>query len=64
VKVTITDRCTGQGRCFGYAPEVFDFDDIGNGIVKGDGIVTDEGLKDKARLAAVNCPEGAIEIEE
>jgi ferredoxin len=64
VKVTINDRCTGQGRCFGYAPEIFDFDELGNGIVKGDGVVSDVELQSKARLAATNCPEGAIEIEE
>ena len=64
MKVSINDRCTGQGRCFGYAPEVFDFDDLGNGVVKGDGVVTDPALQDKARLAAANCPEHAIEIED
>jgi len=64
VKVVINaDACTGQGRCFGIAPELFDFDDLGNGVVKGDGNVTPE-LVDKARLAEANCPEHAISIEE
>jgi ferredoxin len=64
VKVVINaDACTGQGRCFGIAPELFDFDDLGNGVVKGDGNVTPE-LVEKARLAEANCPEHAISIEE
>lgn len=64
MKVVINaDACTGQGRCFGIAPELFDFDDLGNGVVKGDGNVTPE-LVDKARLAEANCPEHAISIEE
>ncbi|CAB4773865.1 MAG: ferredoxin [Actinobacteria bacterium] len=64
MKVVINaDACTGQGRCFGIAPELFDFDDLGNGVVKGDGNVTPE-LVEKARLAEANCPEHAISIEE
>ncbi len=64
MKVVINaDACTGQGRCFGIAPELFDFDDLGNGVVKGDGTVTPE-LEEKARLAEANCPEHAISIEE
>ena len=64
MKVVINaDACTGQGRCFGIAPELFDFDDLGNGVVKGDGEVTPE-LVEKARLAEANCPEHAISIEE
>ena len=63
MKVVINaDACTGQGRCFGIAPELFDFDDLGNGVVKGDGNVTPE-LVEKARLAEANCPEHAISIE-
>ena len=64
MKVVIdADRCTGQGRCFGIAPEIFDFDDLGNGVVKGDGVVPVE-LQAKAKLAEANCPEHAISIEE
>ena len=64
MKVVINaDACTGQGRCFGIAPELFEFDDLGNGVVKGDGTVTTE-LVEKARLAEANCSENAIPIEE
>jgi ferredoxin len=63
MKVTIdADRCQGQGRCFGIAPEIFDFDDIGNGIVKGDGNFSDD-LRAQAELARDNCPEHAITVE-
>jgi ferredoxin len=64
VKVVIdADICQGQGRCFSIAPNLFDFDDLGNGVVKGDGTLTPETL-DQARLAQANCPEHAIFIEE
>jgi ferredoxin len=57
------DLCQGQGRCFSIAPSLFDFDDLGNGVVIGDGILTDETIE-LARLAQANCPEHAIFIEE
>jgi ferredoxin len=64
VKVRIDPEiCQGQGRCFSIAPSIFDFDDLGNGVVIGDGELSDE-TKDLARLAQVNCPEHAIFIEE
>jgi len=56
VKVRIDPEiCQGQGRCFSIAPGIFDFDDLGNGVVIGDGTLTD---------AQANCPEHAIFIEE
>jgi ferredoxin len=57
------DRCTGHGRCYALAPELFEPDDMGNGLVIGDGTVTAE-LESQARLAVNNCPEHAIAIEE
>ena len=64
VKVSIdAERCQGHGRCFSLAPGLFDFDDLGNGVVIGDGVLSDETLV-LARLAHVNCPEHAISIEE
>jgi len=63
MKVTIdADRCQGQGRCFGIAPEIFDFDDMGNGVVLGDGNFSDD-LRAQAELACDNCPEHAITVE-
>jgi len=56
-------KCQGHGRCYALAPELFDADDIGNGVELGDGTVPPE-LEDKARLAVDNCPEQAIVLEE
>jgi ferredoxin len=64
VKVVIDAAlCQGQGRCFSIAPNVFHFDDLGNGVVIGDGTLSAETLE-LARLAEANCPERAIFIEE
>ena len=57
------DRCEGHGRCYALAPELFEPDDIGNGHAVGNGIVPAE-LEERARLAAANCPEQAITIDE
>jgi ferredoxin len=64
VKVVIDgELCQGQGRCFSIAPSLFGFDELGDGVVLGDGALTPETL-DLARLAQANCPEHAIFIEE
>jgi ferredoxin len=57
------ERCEGHGRCYALAPNVFEPDDIGNGQAAGDGTVA-PGEEDRARLAAANCPEQAITIDE
>jgi ferredoxin len=57
------EKCQGHNRCFAIAPELFDVDDYGTAIALNDGIVPAE-LEDKARLAAANCPEYAITIED
>lgn len=56
------ELCQGQGRCFSIAPSIFGFDDLGYGVVLGDGTLTEETLE-LARLAQANCPEHAIFIE-
>lgn len=57
------DKCQGHNRCYALAPELFDVDDYGNARELHDGVVPD-GMQDKARLAAANCPEFAITVEE
>ena len=57
------DLCQGHGRCYATAPEVFEPDDLGNGLEVGDGAVP-PGLEAKARLAVANCPERAITVDE
>ncbi len=58
-----TDRCQGHGRCYDLAPDLFGEDDEGYGQVLGDGIVP-PGKEEQARLAAANCPERAISLDE
>jgi ferredoxin len=57
------DRCQGHSRCYALVPELFDVDDYGLTSAKGDGKVPAD-LEEKARLAAANCPEFAITIED
>lgn len=57
------DKCQGHNRCHSLAPELFDLDDFGTAREIGDGVVPVQ-LEDRARLAAANCPEFAIEIIE
>jgi len=56
------DRCQGHSRCRMLVPELFDSDDLGYGIVRGDGTVPGD-LVDKTKLAVANCPEFAIIIK-
>lgn len=54
------ERCTGHGRCYDLAPEVFEPDDRGHGrVIVGLNIVDEN----KARAAAQACPEQAIRID-
>ena len=57
------EACQGHNRCYLLAPEVFDVDDEGYAVLRIDGEVPAE-LEEKARLAADNCPEYAITIED
>ena len=64
VKIRVDpDRCEGHNRCHSLAPELFELDGFGNATAAGDGAVA-PGLAGKARLAAANCPEHAVEILE
>jgi ferredoxin len=54
------DRCTGHGRCYALAPEVFEPDDEGHSIVLH--VEVSPELEAKARLGVDNCPEQAISI--
>jgi ferredoxin len=64
VKVQIDPgSCQGHGRCYDLAPGLFSDDEEGYGTVQGDGVVP-PGQEHDARLAALNCPEHAIDIAE
>ena len=61
--------CTGHGRCYALAPEVFTPDDYGPcalvhaapGATEAD---VPDALADAARLGRDNCPERAISLVE
>lgn len=57
------DKCQGHNRCYSLAPELFDVDDYGQAMLKVEGELPPE-LVEKARLAALNCPEFAIKVVE
>lgn len=58
-----SDKCEGHGRCYALAPDLFDSDDEGYAVLKVDGEVP-AGQEEAARLAADNCPEFAITVED
>ncbi len=57
------DLCQGHQMCAIRAPEVFGADDLGQGIVLGDGEVAAD-QEDAVRNAANSCPEQAIIVED
>jgi ferredoxin len=64
VKIVLdAERCTGHGRCYALAPEVYEADDEGHCVLRFEAQVPAE-LADKARTAAANCPEQALTVEE
>jgi ferredoxin len=56
------EACTGHGRCYVLAPDVFDADDVGHSVALFDEVPAD--LEDQARIAVANCPEQAISISD
>ena len=53
--------CQGHGRCYDLASGLFGEDDEGYGQVLGDGAVPPD-KEHGARLAALNCPEHAVQL--
>jgi ferredoxin len=58
-----TDRCQGHGRCYDIAPALFGEDENGYATLATEGRVSPDQADD-AELAAANCPETAITVEE
>jgi ferredoxin len=54
--------CTGHGRCYSLAPEVFDADAEGHCVVLVAELVTPD-LEAQARLGVDNCPERALRVQ-
>jgi len=62
VKVAVdAETCTGHGRCYVLAPDVFGTDDFGHCVVLHAEV--DGDLAAQARVGAENCPERAITVE-
>jgi ferredoxin len=61
MKIEITDRCTGHGRCYVQVPELIEDDEWGHGVVKGDGTVLPDNVEGAERAVRV-CPERAIRV--
>jgi ferredoxin len=58
-----SELCQGHNRCSALAPGLFVLDDFGFAAAANDGAVPADRA-DEAMLAADNCPEFAIEIED
>ncbi|MGV0046751.1 ferredoxin [Mycobacterium colombiense] len=54
------DLCTGHGRCYILAPDVFDADEVGHCLVLVDEVSGE--LETQAVTAERNCPERAITL--
>jgi ferredoxin len=55
-----TDRCTGHGRCYTLAPDIFDADEVGHSIVRVREVSGE--LEQHAVTGEQNCPEQAITL--
>jgi ferredoxin len=54
------DLCTGHGRCYTLAPDVFDADEVGHSKVLVEDVSGE--LEEHAATAVQNCPESAITL--
>ncbi|MGY2130019.1 ferredoxin [Blastococcus sp. SYSU DS0617] len=60
------ETCQGHGRCYDLAPDLFGEDEEGYATLTAltaDGTVP-EGREGDIRLAAANCPESAVLVQE
>jgi ferredoxin len=53
--------CSGHGRCYILAPEVFGEDERGHCVIKHEDVP--EALQESAKTGVDNCPEQALIIE-
>ena len=56
------EKCTGHGRCYVLAPDVFGEDERGHCVLLVEQVEGD--LLSAARSGEQNCPEGAISLHE
>ena len=55
------EACTGHGRCYELAPELFGEDEHGHAVLEREDVPAE--LEGRARAAEANCPERAISLE-
>lgn len=54
------ERCTGHGRCYTLAPDVFDADEFGHCVLRVEEVSGDGEAQ--AVIGEQNCPEKAITL--
>ncbi len=61
MRITVDrEACTGHGRCYTVAPEVYEADDDGYCVIPSE--IVPAGWERQAELGARNCPENAITV--
>ena len=58
-----TGRCSGHGRCYTLAPDVFDPDEEGFPVLLTETVEDDPQLLHDVQTAVDGCPERAISME-
>lgn len=54
------ELCTGHGRCYTLAPDVFDADEVGHCVVRVAEVAGE--VEEHAAIGEQNCPESAITL--
>jgi ferredoxin len=54
------ELCTGHGRCYTLAPDIFDADDVGHSKILVEEVSGE--LEEHAAIGQQNCPESAITL--
>ncbi len=63
MRITVDrEACTGHGRCYTVAPEVYEADDDGYCVIPNE--IVPAGRERQAELGARNCPEDAIAVHD
>jgi ferredoxin len=63
VRITVDrEACTGHGRCYTVAPEVYGADDDGYCVIPNESVLP--AFERQALLGARNCPEDAITVHD
>lgn len=58
------ELCSGHGRCYSLAPDVYEADDEGYNARRGSVVDVPDDQEEPARSGAQSCPEGALTVIE